>query len=99
MLFYSNKTEEIAFKKELDRWRKDNCNIKVIYTVSDCIPKDKTCIFGVISKDLIRTNLAELKERVFFIFGPPAMVTAMKNICIEMSLSQENIKTESFIGY
>jgi len=33
------------------------------------------------------------------IFGPPKMVEAMKNICLELGISPEDIKTESFIGY
>ncbi|MDD5583451.1 MAG: FAD-dependent oxidoreductase [Candidatus Omnitrophica bacterium] len=99
LLFYSNRTEEIAFKKELDSWRKNHCNIKVIYTVTSCQPKDTSCLFGTIDKDLIAANMDDAAERMFFIFGPPAMVTAMKNISLELGLEPSRIKTESFIGY
>ncbi len=100
LLFYSNKTEqEIAFKKELDDWQNINNNIKVFYTITDFQPKDSNCIFGHINKDLVLKNTQDLNERIFFIFGPPKMVEAMKSLCIEIGCIKENIKTESFMGY
>jgi ferredoxin-NADP reductase len=99
LLFYSNRTEEIAFKKELDSWRKNHCTIKVIYTVTSCQPKDTSCLFGTIDEDLINANMDNTGERIFYIFGPPAMVEAMKNISLELGVDAAHIKTESFIGY
>lgn len=100
ILLYSNRTEEdIAFKGELNHWRSVNYNIKVIYTVTDCPPKDSRCIFGRINKELISQNAPDFRERIFFIFGPPRMVETMKVLCLELGCSQEKIKTESFIGY
>lgn len=100
ILFYSNRTEEeIAFKKELDDWQKNNSNIKVVNTVTDCQPKDRSCIFGRISKDLLLQKDKDIKERILFIFGPPKMVEAMKSLCLETGCKEENLKTESFIGY
>ncbi|MDD5006293.1 MAG: FAD-dependent oxidoreductase [Candidatus Omnitrophica bacterium] len=99
-LLYSNKTEEdIAFRKELDLWASANSNIKVFYTVTECEPKDKRCIFGQINKDLLTEKFKALDERIFFIFGPPKMVEAMKNLCLEAGFNKENVKTENFIGY
>lgn len=99
-LFYSNRTEEeIAFKKELDCWRLSNKNIKVFYTVTDCQPKDKTCIFGYIDKKLLQHQACDLSERVVFVFGPPGMVDAMRDLSLELKCKKENLKTERFIGY
>lgn len=39
------------------------------------------------------------EERIFFIFGPPPMVEAMKMICLDIGYKGGNIKTEKFIGY
>jgi ferredoxin-NADP reductase len=100
VVFYSNKTEEeIAFKKELDYWQKINNKIKVYYTVSECQPKDNTCIFGRIDKKLVVEKACDYEERVFFIFGPPKMVEAMNALSLEAGCVKENIKTENFIGY
>jgi len=100
ILFYSNRTEEeIVFKQELDAWQKGHCNVRVFYTVTDCQPKDPACSFGHIDKDLITLNAGDIRERIFFIFGPPKMVEAMNGLCLEAGCSKENIKTENFIGY
>ncbi|MDD5595095.1 MAG: FAD-dependent oxidoreductase [Candidatus Omnitrophica bacterium] len=99
-LFYSNRTEEdIAFKNELDGWVRANKNIKVSYTVTQCAPKDKTCLFGFIDKQLLQKKACDLSERVIFIFGPPGMVDTMCTLSLELACKKENIKTEKFVGY
>lgn len=99
-LVYSNRTDDdIAFKKELDDWQNINKNIKVHYLVSDCQPKDPSCIFGKINLDFLKSSYCDLKERISFIFGPPKMVEAMAVLCLELGVDKENIKMENFIGY
>ncbi len=99
-LFYSNRTDEdIAFKKELDAWQSENSRLRVTYTVTDCKPKDKTCMFGFISKDLLQKQACDLSERILYVFGPPHMVDAMCNLSLDLACKRENIKTERFIGY
>jgi len=102
-LLYSNKTgDDIAFKHEIDNWSKKNNKIEVIYTVSTAPNneiKDKRCFFGRINKQLFMSKVTHYKQRVFFIFGPPNMVGAMKDLCLEMGCLKERVKTENFIGY
>lgn len=100
VLFYSNRTEEeIAFKKELDAWRNSDCNIKVIYTVTDCQPADNSCEFGHIDKGTVSANMPDIRERIMFITGPPGMVEALKNVCLDLGCSPARVKTENFVGY
>jgi ferredoxin-NADP reductase len=100
LLIYSNRLEEeIAFKKELDYWQALNNKIKVRYIITEHQPKDKSCIFGRIDKELLLREALDLKERIVFIFGPPKMVEAMSTLSLELRCSKENIKTENFIGY
>ncbi|MCX5696914.1 MAG: FAD-dependent oxidoreductase [Candidatus Omnitrophica bacterium] len=99
-LIYSNRTEEeIAFKNELDGWKLKNKNIKVSYVVTDCPPREATCIFGRIDEGLLKKYMCDMSQRVIFTFGPPKMVEAMNNLCLGMGCSKEQIKTEQFIGY
>ena len=99
-LFYSNRNEnDIAFKSELDRCQSLNKNIKVFYMVSDSEPKDNTCIYGIINKDLLQKKVCDITQRIWFIYGPPRMVEAMSKMSLELECKQENIKTERFIGY
>lgn len=98
-LVYSNRTESIAFRRELDNWGKSNSKIKVFYLVTDCPPKDSQCIHGIISQELLLDKLEDLSERVIFIFGPPLMVKAMSEICFKLGCSKDKVRTESFVGY
>ncbi len=99
-LLYSNRTEEeIIFYPELQGWSSKNNNINITYTVTDTEPADKDIEFGLIDKDMVTDKIKDFSERIFFIFGPPAMCKAMKDICIDLEVAQENIKTEQFIGY
>ncbi len=99
-LFYSNHTDDdIAFKRELDDWSAAHKNIKVYYTVTDCRPKDKTCFFGFINRDLLSDKVCDVSQRTWFIYGPPHMVEAMCNLSLELQCKRENIKTEQFTGY
>lgn len=99
-LFYSNRTDsDIAFKKELDYWQSVNKNIKVFYTVTDCQPKDNSCLFGFIDRKLLEQKACDSRERVFYIFGPPKMVEELCSITFELECKKENIRTEKFLGY
>ena len=99
VLFYSNRSEqEIAFREDLDQWNKKN-NIKIIYSITGCEPKDKTCMQGYIDKNMIDQTTGCDLDRIFYIFGPPAMVENMKSVCNDMGCRNTNVKTESFTGY
>lgn len=100
-LLYSNRQEQdIAFKKELDYWQPTYPHLlNVVYMVSAGTPVDKQCISGIINKDTVMNHMSDWQQRVIFVFGPPAMVSSMKNICSEISCRKELIKTENFIGY
>lgn len=99
-LFYSNRTEDdIAFKKELDHWQAVDEKIKIFYTVTERLAKDKTCLFGQIDRKLLEEKARNLAETILYIFGPPKMVEAMANLAMETACKKENIKTEKFIGY
>lgn len=99
-LFYSNRTEEeIAFRKELDAWQGLLSSIKVIHTLTDCPSKSGDCRFGRIEKELVFSNIPDIGETVFYIFGPPKMTEAMRGLFKDTQVRQDMIKTESFIGY
>jgi len=99
-LLYANRTEEeTAFRPELDAWSGQYHNIRVHYVVSDILPKNKSFTFGKIDTDFIKREAGDFLERVWFIFGPPKMVEAMAQLCLDLGIKKEYIKTENFIGY
>jgi ferredoxin-NADP reductase len=99
-LFYSNRTEsDIAFKKELDQWALSYKNIRIVYFVTEGCSQNKNYVYGRIDKDSVKNNSDNIKERIFYMIGPPKMVAAMKEICLNIGCSQDKIKTENFVGY
>ncbi|MBN2145656.1 MAG: FAD-dependent oxidoreductase [Candidatus Aureabacteria bacterium] len=99
-LLYSNRTEkDIAFRNELDAWSRLNHHIKVAYTVVDCPPKNTACFSGIINENFILQKVPDYLERIIYIFGPPGMVTSMKNLCSGIKCHPEKIKIENFTGY
>ncbi len=99
LVYSSRHNRDIAFRPELDEWKKSKNNLKVIYMVNECKPQDEVCIQGQINKELIDHHVVDLVERRFFICGPPPMVAAMKQMCIESSCNKDLIHAENFIGY
>jgi len=99
VLIYSNRTEDIAFRKKLDGWQQLNNKIRILYTITDCKPQDKKCIAGHINMELLKRIVTDFPERMFFVFGPPSMVEGIKNLCEEAFCIKENLRTESFTGY
>ena len=99
VLLYSNRVEEeIAFRPEIDRWRKENSNLRVFYILTDGQPKDSECSYGVIDEKVLTNNMPDARDRTIFIFGPPGMVKAMFEVCLK-NVRREQIKTENFLGY
>ncbi|HPN87834.1 MAG TPA: FAD-dependent oxidoreductase [Candidatus Omnitrophota bacterium] len=100
VMVYSNWTvADIAFKEELADWEHENQNIKIIHSVVSEKPKDDKIYTGMITKDLILQTVEDYKDRVWFIFGPPAMVTAMQMVCKNLNLGDERLMIETFMGY
>ena len=99
-LLYSNRREnDIAFKKELTQWRKAHSTFRIVFTVTDCEPVDQLCMVGFISRETIISHMVDWKDRVIFVFGPPAMVNGLKYLCHDLSCDPAKIKTENFLGY
>jgi hypothetical protein len=98
-LFYANRNpEEIAFKKDLDNWQKENKNVNVVYTVTEGDEK-WTGLTGYVDEKMIKNNVKMTKDTLFYICGPPTMVDAMVNLLKSMKIDDSRIRIEHFTGY
>jgi glycine betaine catabolism B len=98
-LFYGCRTEvDIAFHNEIEIMQQNNRNLKVHLIVTQASPEWKGAT-GIITADMIRQELPDYKENVFYTCGPPPMVKAMENIVASLGLPKEQIKQEYFTGY
>jgi ferredoxin-NADP reductase len=95
ILLYSSKTAaEVAYrdvfiKALLVGWR-------AVYAVSD--EDAPGTHHGFIDADLVKKEIPDYAQRLFYISGPPGMVDAMKDMLLTLGISRFNIKTDFFPG-
>lgn len=98
IMLYSNKTQdEIVFKDELEEMQTADPNI-IIKNVLTREP-DWKGLKGHIDADMIKAQIPDYKERVFYICGPPSLNEAMKKALQGLNLREDQIKLEDFTGY
>lgn len=91
VLLFSNKlAKDIVYKDIFDKAAK-KLGIKTVYVVTDEV--------GYIDEKMIRQEVADFKERIFYISGPHSMVDAFEKVLKEMGISGKQIKVDFFPGY
>lgn len=88
-----------------------NKNLKIIYTISEDQHEQASSLsnatdwkgeYGRIDKTMILkyVDTNELNSSIFYICGPPGMLTAMQTLLQEdLEIPKERIKVEEFTGY
>ena len=103
VLLYGNNTEpDIIFKKDFDQMSQTNQNLKVVYTLTstDAGKDDWQGKRGYIDKIMIQDEIPDYAVRVFYICGPPNMVSALTRLLThDLKINSDNIVTENFTGY
>ncbi len=107
IMFDSNRNREnILFKEEFDECANINKNLKIFYAITeeeqnqpgtDNWKGEK----GRIDKAMLTKHIGdnELKNSVFYICGPPAMIKAMQDLLQDLQISEDQIMVEEFTGY
>lgn len=103
VLFYSNRApEDIVFREELEAMARNQKNFKVVFSLdtSEACPSEWKGKCGFISAEMIKEELPDYAERVFYVCGPPIMVKSLITILQDqMKVPAEKIKVENFMGY
>jgi len=99
VLLYGNRCEkDIAFFKEFKEMPKQNKNLRIVFTLSE--PDEGwTGRSGRINMEIVKEEIPDYMERIFFVCGPPRMVEALDNMLKELGLPQSQINKEDFPGY
>src|SRR3989344_5567575 len=99
-LFYANKKmEDAAFFTEISIWAKMNSNFIFIPIMTQ---EDNTSWqgeIGHITENTLRKYLQEVKRYVYYIAGPPEMVSSIKEVLAPLGTQENQIKVENFTGY
>jgi glycine betaine catabolism B len=106
MLDSNNNQQNILFKKDFENCATINKNLKIIYTITEVQNKDGDNEWkgekGRIDIAMLKRHLEsdDIERSIFYICGPPAMVTAMRNILEQdLQITAQRIKVEEFTGY
>lgn len=101
-LFYSNRRpEDAAFMNILNEMAKANSNFRFIPSMSELSKSAQTWNgeSGFINRDMLARNLPSLQGPIYYIAGPPAMVTAMRQMLNAAGVDEDDVRTEEFSGY
>jgi ferredoxin-NADP reductase len=102
LLFYSNRRpEDAAFLKELKAIEKENPRYSIIGSMTQ-IEKSKQKWegrTGFIDKEMLSESLDDLKGSIYYVAGPPKMVSAIGHTLANLGVSEDNIRSEDFAGY
>jgi len=101
-LFYSVRVpEEAAFLEELREMERFNGRYKFICTVTQ---PGKTGMpwrgeTGRISIEMLSKWIPDLGVPIYYVAGPPGMVTGVRKMLIGSGIAEEDIRAEEFYGY
>ena len=101
-LFYANRRPEDApFLESLENLEKSNPNFHLIATMSGITRSKRKWEgeTGLIDKAMLSRYLSDLRGPVYYIAGPPGLVTKMRKMLIASSVDEGDIRTDEFAGY
>jgi len=102
LLFYSVRVpEEAAFLEELQEMERLNEHYKMVCTVTQ---PDKAAApwqgeKGRLSIEMLSKWIPDLNVPIYYVAGPPAMVSGVREMLIGGGISEEDIRAEEFAGY
>ena len=98
-LFYGCRTEnDLVFREELEELEHKNKNLKLIPIINQPTQQWKGAT-GIINAEMIKRELPDYMDNVFYTCGPPPMVEAMVKLVESLGLPKEKLKREYFSGY
>jgi ferredoxin-NADP reductase len=101
-LFYSNRRpEDAAFMSVLRELGTIHPGIRFVPTMTDMAKSQFqwTGETGYINRDMLAKYLPDLQGPIYYIAGPPGMVSAMREMLAGTGVDEDDIRTEEFGGY
>lgn len=101
-LFYSNRRpEDAAFLQNLETLEKENSKFCFVPSMTGMEKSKQEWAgeTGFINQEMLGRYLPELQGPIYYIAGPPAMVTAMWQMLTASGVDDDDVRTEEFAGY
>jgi ferredoxin-NADP reductase len=101
-LFYANhRPKDAAFLDQLQAMAVANPAIHFIPTMTTMTGSDEAWDgeTGFVDRAMLAAHLPSVQGPIYYIAGPPAMVTASRSMLLAASVDEDDIRTEEFGGY
>ena len=98
LLYGNNKANEIAYADVFNRAERE-LGLRTVYAVAQDAVPDSNMHHGFIDAALIKREVPDFKERIFYISGPRAMVVRFQKVLGELGIAKSRIKTDFFPGF
>ena len=102
VVFYSNKRpEDAAFTGEFLAAAVTNEKLTFVPTMTELENSEKKWEgeTGFIDQDMIVRYVDDLNAPIYYLCGPPGMVTAMRTLLNDAGIDEDDIRSEEFTGY
>jgi ferredoxin-NADP reductase len=102
LLYGNNREEDIIFRPDFEQMVRLNENMRVVYTLTaqDIDKQQWPGLTGYIDAQMIKQEITDYLERIFYICGPPKMVESITVILKnKLAVGEDKIRTENFTGY
>ena len=99
VMFYGSMTEDgVVYRSELDELERAIAGLCVVHVITN--PTESWAGHsGYITAGIIRAELARPGAWIYYIVGPPPMITAMEKVMEELEIPDDRTVIESFTGY
>ena len=101
-LFYSNRRPEDApFLEELKSLERRNPNFRFVGTMTDMARSGRSWDgeTGYLDHEMLSRYLEGAASPIYYVAGPPAMVTALREMLNHAGVDDDDIRMEEFGGY
>jgi len=91
-----------AFLAELAEFQKQNQRFELTMTDREGIDWDWWDWGGereYITREMIEKHVGDVTAPVYYVAGPPAMVSAVETLLSDAGVKNENVRAEAFSGY
>ncbi len=101
IMYYANKSfSDIAYEDIFSK-AQEELGIKIIHVLDDSngVPNGFSFEKGPITMDMIKNEVPDYKDRIFYVSGPKLMVDSFKKELSDLGISRLHIKTDFFPGF
>jgi len=78
--------------------QRQNKNLKVAFILNEASSGWKGAT-GLITAEMVKKEMPDYKETMFYTCGPPAMVQVIEKLVEQLDLPKAQLKREYFTGY